>query len=106
MENRFQLNSQMILDKEFHIDFKGYSANEVDQFLDMVIADYERFDALVAKFGEKIDQLERINASLKARVVELETQQSLNRDSSQSLSQTDLLKRLAQLENEVYSKSR
>lgn len=106
MENRFQLNAQLILDKEFHIDFKGYSANEVDQFLDVIMSDYERFDVLVAKFGEKIDQLERINASLKARVVELESALALQGNHSQSLSQIDLLKRLAQLENEVYSKTR
>lgn len=105
MENRFLLHTQMILDKEFHIDFKGYSANEVDQFLDMVIADYQRFDEIVSKFGEKIDQLERTNASLKAHIVELEGKQALGTPVNQ-LSQTDLLKRLAQLENEVYSKAR
>ena len=105
MENRFLLNTQIILDKEFHIDFKGYSANEVDQFLDMIISDYQRFDEIVAKFGDKIDQLERINASLKAQIVELESKQSLMGQSS-TISQSDLVKRLAQLENEVYSKTR
>lgn len=105
MEKRFLLNTQLILNQEFHIDFKGYSANEVDQFLDMVISDYEYFDQLVAKFGEKIDQLERMNASLKAQIVELESKQALSQEPV-AVSQSDLIKRLAQLENEVYSKTR
>nr|APO28574.1 DivI1A_domain: DivIVA [uncultured bacterium] len=37
MENKLNLDPQTILDKEFHVDFKGYSPAEVDEFLDSVI---------------------------------------------------------------------
>ena len=32
MENKLNLDPQTILDKEFHVDFKGYSPAEVDEF--------------------------------------------------------------------------
>ena len=37
------LTPQEILDKEFHVDAKGYRPQEVDKFLDMVIRDYTEF---------------------------------------------------------------
>ena len=36
-----------ILEKEFKIDTRGYRLKEVDQFLDLVIADYEHFYAII-----------------------------------------------------------
>lgn len=104
---QFQLNVNKILEKQFHIDFKGYSAIEVDEFLDMVINDYNKFDEVVEMFGQKITQLEKANASLKAQVMELEGKAALaNLGNEENVSQIDLVKRLAKLENEVYSKSR
>ena len=32
-----------ILEKEFKIDTRGYRLKEVDQFLDIIIGDYEQF---------------------------------------------------------------
>ena len=32
------------VEKEFHVDFKGYNAVEVDQFLDLVLEDYQNFE--------------------------------------------------------------
>ena len=40
----FELTVQQILDKQFNIDFKGYNAQEVDEFLDLVIQDYQKYD--------------------------------------------------------------
>lgn len=104
---QFQLNVNKILEKQFHVDFKGYSAIEVDEFLDMVIADYNKFDEVIEMFGNKINQLERINASLKAQVMELEGKAAMaDQISEENVSQIDIVKRLAKLENEVYSKVR
>lgn len=38
------LTAQEIYDKEFHVDLKGYAPGEVDEFLDMVIEDYQGFE--------------------------------------------------------------
>ena len=41
MEKRFKLKVEDVLNKQFNIDFKGYSSVEVDEFLDLVINDYQ-----------------------------------------------------------------
>ena len=47
MEKRFNLTVQEVLDKQFNVDFKGYSSVEVDEFLDLVIADYQEYDEMI-----------------------------------------------------------
>lgn len=42
MDRRFNLKVEDVLEKQFNIDFKGYAASEVDEFLDMVIQDYQQ----------------------------------------------------------------
>lgn len=102
-----KLDAKKILDNEFHVDFKGYRAIEVDEFLDVVISDYQKFDEIVASLTNKINQLELQNSSLKAQVMELENRQALqNVGNEENISQTDIIKRLVKLENEVYSKLR
>ena len=36
-----------ILKKEFKIDTRGYRLKEVDQFLDIIIRDYEQFLSII-----------------------------------------------------------
>ena len=50
MENKLNLDPQTILDKEFHVDFKGYSPAEVDEFLDSVIQDIRSTNARSANW--------------------------------------------------------
>ena len=44
MEKRFKLKVEDVLNKQFNIDFKGYSSVEVDEFLDLVINDYQEYE--------------------------------------------------------------
>lgn len=41
LEKKVMLSPKKIIAKEFKVDFKGYNAEEVDHFLDMVVNDYE-----------------------------------------------------------------
>lgn len=59
MENKLNLDPQTILDKEFHVDFKGYSPAEVDEFLDSVIQDYQIYERKIGELGEKLMAQER-----------------------------------------------
>ncbi len=103
MENKLNLDPQAILDKEFHVDFKGYSPAEVDEFLDSVIQDYQIYERKIGELGEKLMAQERANASLKARIIELESRQKVMEEAGQnSFNQVDILKRLSRLEQEVY----
>ena len=38
---KLNLTPEEILNKEFNVDFKGYSPAEVDSFLDSVLEDYQ-----------------------------------------------------------------
>ena len=52
---------QDILKKEFKIDTRGYRLKEVDQFLDEIIGDYERFFDIIRELeNEKDDYLKEI----------------------------------------------
>ena len=44
MAKDMNLTAQEIYEKEFHVDLKGYAPAEVDEFLDMVIEDYQKYD--------------------------------------------------------------
>jgi DivIVA domain-containing protein len=49
-----KLNEQTILNKEFNVEFKGYSMLEVDSFLDQIILDYQYFSFELQKSKEII----------------------------------------------------
>lgn len=54
MSTQYQLDAKTILDKQFHVDLKGYNPQEVDEFLDMVISDYQAYDQTIQELGEKM----------------------------------------------------
>ncbi len=105
---KLNLSAKDILENEFHVDFKGYRAIEVDEFLDQVIQDYNAFEETVDALNAKINQLELQNSSLKAEVMELQNKAAMQNvgSSEENITQVDILKRLVKLENEVYSKKR
>ena len=101
-----KLTDQIIFNKSFNVEFKGYSTLEVDTFLDQVILDYQYFQFEIKKMQESLHSLQQQNAVLQARLIEAEGRLDLYQNNQESvpLSQSDLLKRLAKLEQEVYHK--
>ena len=60
-QNKITLMPQDILEKEFKIDTRGYRLEEVDQFLDVIIGDYEQFFKIINSLEqEKADLLGEI----------------------------------------------
>lgn len=110
MADKLNLNTQMIYDKEFNYEtMKGYVPNEVDSFLDLIIEDYETFENLVGSLQKKLDELEKTNAALRAKLVELEGKQRARQDEENPLAygaeNVELLKRITNLENAVFKNS-
>ena len=99
-----KLNEQTIYNKEFNIEFKGYSTLEVDTFLDLVIQDYQYFNFEIQKVKEIIQQLQQQNALLQSKLIEAQGKLDAFNCSDANINQVDLLKRLAKLEQEVYNK--
>lgn len=107
MTNKIQLSPKKILNKQFQIDFKGYSATEVDYFLDTVKEDYETFAMMLNESYDQIERLENEVESLKVKLNQLEKERMIQQDNMKSMeenlsSNVDLLKRISSLEREVY----
>lgn len=102
-QNKITLSPQDILEKEFKIDTRGYRLKEVDQFLDVIIGDYEQFYNI-------INDLEKEKADLLGEIMSLKQElrnSKLNMEVAKSNSETevsnvDILRRLSQLEKQVY----
>ena len=99
---------QDILEKEFKIDTRGYRLKEVDQFLDIIIGDYEQFLNI-------INDLEKEKADLLAEIMNLK-QELRNSHMSMEVARSnvevpevnnvDILRRLSQLEKMVYGSNK
>ena len=48
MNDRILLTTKDILEKDFKIDTRGYRPQEVDKFLDIIIHDYEEYEAVIS----------------------------------------------------------
>lgn len=102
---KLNLNPEEILNKEFNVDFKGYTPSEVDSFLDSVLDDYQTMEEnvqelldLVSKLQEEVKELTKKNVELEGR------KKAIDFTNTTSYSSVDLLKRLSRLEEQVYNK--
>ena len=103
-QNKINLTPQDILEKEFKIDTRGYRLKEVDQFLDVIISDYEQFlNILNTLEKEKADLLSEI-MSLKQELRNSKLSMEVARTNTDSgeVTNVDIIKRLSQLEKMVY----
>ncbi|AIF43604.1 cell division regulator GpsB [Virgibacillus sp. SK37] len=93
--SRVQLSGKDILEKEFKTAMRGYNQEEVDEFLDSVIQDYDTFN-------QEIERLQQENERLK----KTSQDQTRTRSSVQQNTQVnyDVLKRLSNLEKAVFGK--
>lgn len=110
MAGKVNLDIQTILDKQFDIDFKGYSPAQVDSFLDLVMEDYQTYQDITAELNQKIAELERTNASLRAKLIEEEGrnrafEQNAASPAMQGAANVDILKRISRLEEQVFEQN-
>ncbi len=103
-QNKIKFMPQDILEKKFKIDTRGYRLKEVDQFLDDIIDDYERFLEIVNNLEkEKADLLTEImNLKQELRNSKLSMEVASNTKSKGENTNIDIMRRLSQLEKMVY----
>ncbi|CZQ97427.1 cell division regulator GpsB [Trichococcus ilyis] len=96
------LTTKDILQKEFKSAMRGYNVAEVDEFLDMIIRDYESYQ-------KDLSYLQSENERLMSRVDELTKQavlakptQSNTASVGSGVTNFDILKRLSNLEKHVF----
>ena len=111
MAKDMNLTAQEIYEKEFHVDLKGYAPAEVDEFLDMVIEDYQKYDEKVEELGAAVTRYEEQIKELQQQLFALQSEnenlnEKVNSDFVNGSSNTvDILKRIARLEKAVFNQS-
>ena len=97
MSVELNLTAKNIYEKEFKKSrVKGYSEDDVNDYLDLIIEDYMKLDKLLTKLKE----LEIENQNLKIKVEALKN--SSREDKPVQVTNVDILKRLSKLEVAVF----
>ncbi len=107
IENRIALTPQDILNKEFKIDTRGFRLKEVDQFLDIIIGDYEEFNKIIKENEKEKEELQEEIMNLKQEIRNLKTNIEIAKSGSndrKEVTNLDIMRRLSQLEKIVYGK--
>lgn len=105
---KIALSTQDILNKDFKIDARGYRPQEVDKFLDMIIADYTEFNTIIKRQESEIRALTEDNIKLKQEYHKLRSRlEAAGEDPTTSgpVNNVDLLRRISQLEKIVFGKN-
>src|SRR5699024_10686854 len=92
--NRVQLTETDILEKEFKKSMRGYNEEDVDEFLDIIIQDYDAFT-------QEINRLRQENERFRKSTEQPRTQHT-SRQTAPTQVNYDVLKRLSNLEKAVF----
>lgn len=106
-QEKINLTPKDILEKEFKIDTKGYRLKEVDEFLDLIISDYEEYNKIIKSINQEKEELLDEIMQLKQEIRNLKTSLEIASSSEmeeKTVSNIDIIKRLSQLEKIVYGK--
>ena len=95
-------SSKDIFDKDFKTTVRGYNKEEVDEFLDDIIKDYDTYAALVKELQQENQRLK--NSAAKPAAPASYSPGSLPKEQATSVSNYDILRRLNRLEKEVFGK--
>lgn len=95
-----------ILQQEFKTKMRGYDPVEVDEFLDNIIKDYETYSKELLALQEENDRLSAKVAQLSKTqgAAQTRVQQTEAPKRSAAVTNFDILKRLSNLEREVFGK--
>lgn len=92
-----ELTAEAIYKQEFKTALRGYSQEEVDQFLDVVIRDYE-------KMTKEIERLQKENDALRREPKEQNEPVKAVQPVQPVASNYDMLRRISNLEKAVFGK--
>lgn len=97
---------QEILEKEFTVEYKGYNATEVDQFLDWLTVYFELLEKELKKIKEQLTLEQSHNKKLIQEFTKLKENYSLLKQQKQALEakgveNVDIITRLSKLETIV-----
>ena len=68
-QDKVTLTMQDILEHDFKIDTRGYRMQEVDQFLDIIIRDYNEYNNIIKSLTREKEALINENNSLRQEII-------------------------------------
>ncbi|MFB1080864.1 cell division regulator GpsB [Jeotgalibacillus sp. JSM ZJ347] len=95
-----QLTAKEILEREFKTAMRGYKPEEVDAFLDQIIKDYETFNERIETLENELKKAQKSNEPQRRSAV----QQTQPQTTASGTTNFDILKRLSNLEKEVFGR--
>ena len=98
------LSIQDILEKEFKIDTRGYRLKEVDQFLDIIIRDYNEYNNIIKSLTREKEALINENNSLRQEIRGLRSSIETAKGGEKEITNVDLLRRISNLEKIILGK--
>ena len=103
-QDKIALTMQNILEKEFKVDARGYRMQEVDQFLDIIIRDYNEYNNIIKGLVAEKQSLTSENALLKQEIRDLRSTIDTLKSGEKEITNVDLLRRISQLEKIILGK--
>lgn len=102
---RINLTKKDILEKQFKIDTRGFRPQEVDKFLDIIIQDYEAYNEIIEEKELESKELLEENLKLKQEIRSLRLKlEAIKENTTPEVTNSDLLRRLSNLEKIIYGK--
>ncbi|OLN23207.1 cell division protein DivIVA [Domibacillus antri] len=101
LSDQIKLTGKDILEKEFKTSMRGYNPDEVDQFLDLVIKDYDVFQQAIEELQQENLRLKKENSSIASQKQQSEPPIRAQQPAAGSTN-FDILKRLSNLERHVF----
>ena len=103
-QDKISLTMQDILEKEFKVDTRGYRMQEVDEFLDVIIRDYNEYNNIIKGLRCDNESLVDQNNSLKQEIRALKSSIETVKGGEKEVTNVDLLRRISQLEKIILGK--
>jgi len=107
-----KLTTELILNKKFTPDMKGYNGHEVDSFLDLILEDYRLIELFIQQELPQLKAQESLVQGLKNRIRDLEIQVAemkdkvsvINANKTMEINQDNflLIKKLGIFEKELF----
>ncbi|WP_226579226.1 cell division regulator GpsB [Halobacillus litoralis] len=96
-EEEYHLNGKDILEKDFKTSMRGYNQEEVDEYLDLIIQDYDRFQQEIERLQQENERLKKLSSSESNQ-----RQRQTQTPASNHQVNYDILKRVSNLEKAVF----
>lgn len=97
------LTTKDILQKEFKPALRGFNTEEVDEFLDLIIRDYESYEKEIASLKNELERAKHSTGlSENGRQAANQRSKSTTVPQSKGTTNYDILRRLSKLEKAVF----